>query len=210
MSDHRSSHMVHPDRPGHIQAFHQVQLIQTFNCETVLFHYFNSTLCWERGLASNQTSCTQRSSQNPNTASCDLLLVFYAVWSSWTRSSMFTPWMNSARSFPWSTCRSPSVCCSKYSDHQGSLLSRLNARRMMSCTVMEPKPLQFHLLHCWMFNSILINISWACRWNCVYTLVNNTSYFHASTICISISVNICISIPIILNLVSCFITMLPN
>lgn len=150
MSDHRSPNMVHPNRPGHLKAFYQVQLGQTYNCETVLIHHFNWTVCREWGWAANQSSCMQRSSLNLTAGSCNLLLMFYAVWSSWIRSSMFTPWMNSARSFPWSTCRSPSVSCSEYSDHQGSLLKQLTAWRVMSCTVRELKPHQ--LLHRWMLN----------------------------------------------------------
>lgn len=55
---------------------------------------------------------------------CDgycMSLMCSAAWSSWIRSVTFTPWRSSARSSPWSMCRSLSVCCSKYSEHQGSL-----------------------------------------------------------------------------------------
>lgn len=49
----------------------------------------------------------------------DILLISSAVLSSWIRFAMFTLWRNSASSFPWSTCKFPSVCSSKYTYPQG-------------------------------------------------------------------------------------------
>lgn len=41
MSHHRSPNMVHQDRPGHLEAFYQVELAQPYNCKIVLIYYFN-------------------------------------------------------------------------------------------------------------------------------------------------------------------------
>lgn len=63
-----------------------------------------------------------------------ILLISSAVLSSWIRFAMFTLWRNSANSSPWSTCKFPSVCSSKYTHPQGGAVAILQLKEEKYCT----------------------------------------------------------------------------